>query len=100
MLKFFGIQQLKFGEPLYLWLLVTPGLLVVLWCWRVIRRRADGRTYQAVRLVPVRERFVAVGDLAFWLCAILALSLTIVAIARPQGITPLVRSPGADIVLL
>jgi Ca-activated chloride channel family protein len=100
MLKYLGVQQLRFGEPLYLWLLAGPALLLVLWCWRVIRRRADGRAYQAVRLVPVRERFAAIGDLAFWLCAILALSLTIVAIARPQGITSIVRSPGADIVLL
>jgi Ca-activated chloride channel homolog len=72
----------------------------VVWCWRVVRRRADGRHYQAERVVPVREKFAAVGDLAFWLGAILALSLTIVALARPQGITSIVRSPGADIVLL
>lgn len=100
MLKYLGVQQLRFGEPLYLWLLCAPALLLVLWCWRVVRRRADGRRYFAARLVPVRETFAAVGDLAFWLCAILALSLTIAALARPQGITSLVRSPGADIVLL
>ena len=40
------------------------------------------------------------GELAFWLAAIAALSLTILALARPQGITSIVRSPGADIVLL
>jgi len=73
MLKYFGVQQLRFGEPLYLWMLVAPGLLLLLWCWRVLRRRADGRRYQTVRLVPVPEKFAAVGDLAFWLCAILAL---------------------------
>ena len=100
MLKYLGVQQLRFGEPLYLWLLCAPALLLVLWCWRVIRRRDDGRKYQAVRLVPVREKFASVGDLAFWLCALLALSFTIVALARPQGITSIVKSPGADIVLL
>ena len=100
MLKYFGIQQLRFAEPLYLWLLVAPALLFALWCWRVLRRRADGRRYKTARLVPVREKFAAVGDLAFWLCGILALSLTIAALARPQGITSIVRSPGADILLL
>ena len=41
-----------------------------------------------------------IGELAFWLALIAALSLTILALARPQGITAIVRSPGVDIVLL
>jgi Ca-activated chloride channel homolog len=97
---FIKLQSLRFGEPLYLWLLCAPALLLCLWCWRVIRRRSDGRRYHAARLVPVQERFGSVGELAFWLGAIAALSFTIVALARPQGITSIVRSPGADIVLL
>ena len=60
----------------------------------------DARRYRAARLVPVHERFGAVGELGFWLALIAALSLTIVALARPQGITAIVRSPGVDIVLL
>ena len=100
MLKSFGIQQLRFAEPLYLWLLVVPAALMVLWAWRVVRRRADTRKYRAARLVPVHERFAIAGDLAFWFFGIAALALTIVSLARPQGITSIVRSPGADIVLL
>jgi Ca-activated chloride channel family protein len=100
MLKFFGIGQLRFGEPLYLWLLIAPALLLLLWCWRVLRRRSDAKKYQAARLVPVREKFSIAGELAFWFFAIGALALTILALARPQGITSIVRSPGADIVLL
>src|SRR3954466_8218146 len=100
MLKFFGIRALRFGEPLYLWLLIAPALLLLLWCWRVIRRRGDARRYRALRLVPVREAFAPVGELAFWFFSIAALALTILALARPQGITSIVRSPGADIVLL
>ena len=100
MLKTFGVQQLRFAEPLYLWLLVFPAALLVLWTWRILRRRADARKYVAARLVPVRERFSIAGELAFWFFAIAALALTILSLARPQGITSIVRSPGADIVLL
>ena len=100
MLKTFGIQQLRFAEPLYLWLLVAPAALLILWAWRVLRRRADARNYRAARLVPVRERFGVAGELAFWFFAIAALALAILSLARPQGITSIVRSPGADIVLL
>ena len=92
--------SIRFGEPLYLWLLVAPGVLFLLWCWQVVRRRADARTYRALRLVPVHERFAAVGELGFWAALIVALALTILALARPQGITAIVRSPGVDIVLL
>jgi Ca-activated chloride channel family protein len=92
--------SIRFGEPLYLWLLVAPAWLLVLWCWQVVRRRAEARKFRAARLVPVHERFGAVGDLGFWLALIAALSLTILALARPQAITAIVRSPGVDIVLL
>lgn len=93
-------ESLRFAEPLYLWLLCAPALLLCLWCWQVARRRIDARHYRALRLVPVKERFTSIGDLAFWLGLIAALSLTILALSRPQGISSIVRSPGADIVLL
>ena len=48
----------------------------------------------------MHERFAAVGELAFWLALIAALTLTVLALSRPQGITAIVRSPGVDIVLL
>jgi Ca-activated chloride channel family protein len=94
------LGSIRFGEPLYLWLLAAPAVLFVLWCWQAVRRRADARKYRALRLVPVHERFGVVGELGFWLALIAALSLTILALARPQGITAIVRSPGVDIVLL
>ena len=100
MLKYFGIQALRFGEPLYLWLLIAPALLLTLWFWRVLRRRRDARRFRASRLIPIREHFAPIGELAYWAFSIIALALTILALARPQGITSIVRSPGADIVLL
>jgi Ca-activated chloride channel family protein len=98
--RLIDLESLRFGEPLYLWLLCAPAVLFLLWCWQVVRRRMDTRRYRAARLVPVRERFAPVGELAFWLALIAALSLTILALSRPQGITAIVRSPGVDLVLL
>jgi hypothetical protein len=52
------------------------------------------------RVLPVRERFTFFGDLAFWLSLIVAASLLIVALARPQARVVIVRKSGADIVIL
>lgn len=95
-----AIGSLRFGEPLYLWLLCAPGVLLLLWTWRVARRRADAHGYLVSRLLPVEERFNLVGELSFWLCLIVALTLCIVALARPQGLVSLVRKSGVDIVVL
>lgn len=93
-------DTLRFGEPLYLLLLVVPGFLLVLWLWQVLRRRADARRCVRERVVPVAERYGLVGDLAFWFCLIVAASLCIVALARPEARVSAVRDAGADIVLL
>ena len=98
--RLIDLESIRFGQPLYLWLLVAPGVLFLLWCWQVIRRRVDARRYRDLRLVPVHERFGAIGELGFWVALIAALALTILALARPQGITAIVRSPGVDLVLL
>jgi hypothetical protein len=93
-------KTLTFGEPLYLWLLAVPGVLLILWIVQVVRRRSDTRRYMQERVVPVRERFTLTGDLAFWISMILAASLCIVALARPQARVVIVRKSGADIVIL
>ena len=90
----------SFAEPLYLWLLVAPGILLVLWIWQAWRRRVVVRRYVRERVLPVREQYTRVGDLAFWLCLLIAASLCIVALARPQARISVVRRAGADIVIL
>lgn len=90
----------RFDEPLYLWLLVAPGLLLVLWGWQVSRRRADALRFARGRVVPVREQYALTGDLAFWLCVLLAACLCIVALARPQARVSVVRRASADFVIL
>src|SRR6185312_1860554 len=94
------LSTLTFGDALYLWLLLVPGVLLVLWIVQVVRRRKDAKAYQATRVVPMRETFTWAGDLAFWLCLILASAFTIVALARPQARVTIIRKAGADIVIL
>jgi hypothetical protein len=48
----------------------------------------------------VPERYTIAGDLAFWLCLLLAAGFCIVALARPQARVTIVRKAGADIVVL
>jgi Ca-activated chloride channel family protein len=89
-----------FGEPLYLWMLVAPAALLVLWIWRALRRYADGKRYVRTCVVPVRQRYASLGDLPFWLCTLIATGLCIVALAHPQVRMFVAGTAGADFVIL
>lgn len=91
---------LKFAQPDYLWLLMAPAALLVVWVWQLSRRRADIRNYTRHRAVPVRERFSYFGGLLFWLCLVLASASVTLALARPQLVTTRVRRAGIDLVVL
>jgi Ca-activated chloride channel family protein len=94
------LGTLTFGEPLYLWLLVVPAALLAAWAVQIARRRGDVRRYTQGRVLPVRERYAPVGDLAFWLFLLAAASLCILALSRPQARVTIVRKAGADLVVL
>jgi Ca-activated chloride channel family protein len=94
------LDTVSFGTPLYLWLLVVPGVLFVLWALQVARRRADANRLFRSRIVPVRQRFSLAGDLAFWLGVLVAAALCIVALAAPRARVAAVRTSSADIVIL
>jgi Ca-activated chloride channel family protein len=94
------LDTLRFAEPVYLWLLVVPAVLLASWVWRVVRRRSDIRRLAARRVLPVRERPGVLGDLAFWAAVLVASSLCIVAVARPQARVSSVRRASADVVVL
>jgi Ca-activated chloride channel family protein len=96
----FDASTLSFGEPAYLWLLAIPAVLVVLWAAQMLLRRADARRYARERVIPVRERYTAFGDLLFWLCVLVAASFCIVALARPQARIWVEGTAGADFVIL
>jgi Ca-activated chloride channel family protein len=93
-------ETLQFGEPALLWLLVLPAVLLLLLARQVAVRRRDARRLAATRQVPVRERFPIAGDALFWLSAILATALLIVALAQPRVIASTIRRAGVDIVIL
>lgn len=95
-----GRPEIQFGEPIYLWLLVLPGLLLLLWGLQAARRRRDVRGFLRRRVVPVRERLAPFGDLLFWLCLLLALTLTVLALARPRAPITAVHTAGIDLVVL
>jgi Ca-activated chloride channel family protein len=94
------LATVRFEEPQYLWLLVGPAVLLLLWFWQAARRRGDARRFVDRRTLPVRQRFHLFGDLLFWLCLILATASTILALARPLARVSLVRTAGVDLVVL
>jgi Ca-activated chloride channel family protein len=94
------IEGIGFGAPQFLWLLVAPGLFLVAWWWRFVRRIIDLRRLRERRSIPIRERFALGGDLWFWLLLILASASLAVALARPRGVTTVVNRAGLDIVVL
>ena len=93
------LDTVRFGRPEYLGLLVAPGLLVLAWLWRLATRRQDAARVKR-RTVPIHERFPLFGGLLFWLCLTLATACVIVALARPEAAVSVVRTAGADIVVL
>jgi Ca-activated chloride channel homolog len=100
MLRSIDFGRVTFGDPEYLWLLVVPALLLVLWVWRFMARRADAATLARRRMLPVRERLALVADFPFWLLLIAALATLVVAAARPRGPATVVRQAGIDLVIL
>ncbi len=91
---------LSFGAPQFLPLLAIPGVLLVVWLRQAWKRRADVSRLRRRRLMPVRERIPFLGELLFWLCLVAALAATILALARPQTATAIVRTAGVDFVVL
>ena len=91
---------MQFGEPRFLWLLVVPAFLLLLWVRQLKLHRRDARRFATSRHVPVQERFPLIGDALFWLSAIAATGLLVVALAQPRMVASLVRNSGADLVIV
>src|SRR6195256_1322498 len=94
------LSTVHFGAPEYLWLLVAPGVLLVVWGWQLSARRRDTRRFRQHRRLPVREKFPIVGGLAFWLALVLASACVIIALSRPTAAAALLRTAGGDLVVL
>ena len=91
---------MRFGAPSFLPLLAVPAALLLLWFWQLWRRRADARAFMRRRQVPVDERIPFFGELLFWFFVVLAAGSAILALAKPQAVTSLVRTAGVDLVIL
>jgi Ca-activated chloride channel homolog len=91
---------MRFGAPAFLPLLAIPAALLILWTWQLWKRRADARAFMRRRQVPVHERVPYFGELLFWLFLIFAAGAALLALAKPQAVTSLVRTAGVDIVIL
>ena len=89
-----------FAEPVYLWLLVIPAFLLLVWGWHLLRRRADAKRYAETQVLARRDRYSAAGDLPFWLCVVIAAGLCITALARPYVRVWVPGTAGADFVIL
>jgi len=94
------VTTIAFGAPQFLWLLAAPGLFLLVWLWRFVRRLVDLRRLKDRRSVPVRERFALGGDLWFWFFLILSCASFAIALARPRGVTTVVNRAGLDLVVL
>jgi Ca-activated chloride channel family protein len=89
-----------FAAPVYLWLLVVPTFLLLVWAWDLLRRRADAKRYRAAQGLAGRARYSAAGDLPFWLCLVVAAALCVIALARPHVRVRVPGTGGADFVIL
>jgi Ca-activated chloride channel family protein len=94
------MDTIRFGEPLYLWLLLAPALLVGLWVLKLARYANDRKAFRRHRRLPSREPLTLFGGLLFWLCLILATASTVLALSRPMAAVPLARSAGVDVIVL
>src|ERR1700730_5264380 len=94
------LGTVRFDAPHFLWLLLVPALLLLLWFWQTAKHRGDARRFARRRTQPVRQRFRFFGGLLFWLCLVLACTSTIIALARPVARISLVRTAGIDLVIL
>src|SRR5215203_2532395 len=91
---------MRFGAPDFLPLLAVPAGLLLLWFWQLWRRRADARAFMRRRNVPVEEHIPFFGELLFWFFLLFAAGSAILALAKPQAVTSLVRTAGVDLVIL
>ena len=91
---------LHFDQPLYLWLLLLPAGLGLLWIWQLVRRRRDVRWAVHERTSPVVGRYAFAGGLSFWLCLVLAVAALVLALSRPQVLASVTQNAGADFIIL
>jgi Ca-activated chloride channel homolog len=92
--------HLAFAKPLFLWLLVLPGLLLVSIFFAILRRRAGIRQVTEGRSMPVVVQYGFAGPFGFWIFVLCAAASGIVALAEPVRHTAMFEPTPADFILL
>jgi Ca-activated chloride channel family protein len=95
-----ALDSIVLGEALYAWLIAVPAVLLPVWLWRTVSRQRERRSIRHRHVVPVPERMSFLGAWPFWLCVLLACTLTIVALTRPRASVGQVRTAGVDLIVL
>lgn len=94
------LDTVSFSEPQYLWLLLVPAVLGLVWLWQVRQRWRDIARFTAERRLPIREHIPAFGSLLFWCCLLIATGWLALALARPVAAVSFIRTAGVDLVIL
>lgn len=95
-----NLENLSFVQPAYLKLLFVPAILFFLCLWRLVVRRANVNKCLRERIVPVGEKYLFAGKLAFWFFLILALGFSILALSRPRSVITVSGNTSVDLVFI
>jgi hypothetical protein len=91
---------IQLADPAYAWLLAIVAVLTALIARKGILWRRDARAMRRRRLVPVPERISLLGPWPFWVLVLGALTLSILALARPQARTARSQTASIDLIVL
>ena len=91
---------IELAEPAYAWLFAIVVVLTPLVAWKGVLWRLDARAMRQRRVVPVPERVPLLGPWPFWVCVLGALTLSILALARPQARVARPQPPALDLIVL
>jgi hypothetical protein len=104
------LSTVRFEAPAWLPLLAAPAVLLLVWLWRLVDRQRARRRFRRAIGRPAKPgshgwsgsplRLGLFGDLLLWFFAILALTATILALARPLVVTSSISTASIDLVIL
>src|SRR3989338_9093922 len=94
------LAGIRFLNPVFLYLLIAPAFLFVVWIFRFWSRHRDVVRYSKHRVVPLRERYGLGGKNFAWLCLIFALVLSILAMTRPQYLISVAENSPIDVIVI
>src|SRR3989338_6127207 len=92
--------SIHFVNPIFLNLLVIPVAMFLMWLARLISRRLTVKDYLLKRDVPLKEKYLFIGPMLFWLYLIVSVICLIIALARPQKVISVTNKNSVDLVII